>query len=139
MRGHSLTGGVPAEFSALGDSDLDSGVRESGRIGASLSRLRGAARRAMLDNSAEKAAALMCRGHGSVRAVVSVLLFPEGRTMPDVYVENHGSLFLFHMETKEAKEWVRENVGEIELPLAVEHRYAYDLAQGMLDAGLTLE
>ena len=43
------------------------------------------------------------------------------------------------METKEAKEWVRGNVGEIELPLAVEHRYAYDLAQGMLDAGLTLE
>ena len=59
--------------------------------------------------------------------------------MPDVYVENHGSLFLFHIETKEAKEWVRENVGEIGLPLAVEHRYAYDLAQGMLDAGLTLE
>lgn len=59
--------------------------------------------------------------------------------MPDVYVENHGSLFLFHLETEEAVMWVEANVGEVELPLAVEHRYAYDLAQGMLDAGLTLE
>ena len=59
--------------------------------------------------------------------------------MPDVYVENYGSLFLFHVKTEEAKTWVEANVGEAELPLAVEHRYAYDLAQGMLDAGLTLE
>ena len=61
----------------MGDSQLDSGVRESGRIGASLSRLHSSAWCERPDNYAEKAVALVCFGHGSVCAVVSVLPFPR--------------------------------------------------------------
>jgi len=60
----------------------------------------------------------------------------------DVTVQNEGTIFLFHLHTDAAREWVGEYVpdpawfGE---SLAVEHRYARDLAQGMLDDGLVLQ
>lgn len=64
---------------------------------------------------------------------------------PDVTVENHGSLFVFTILTDAANEWVSENVQTEphqwlgDHTLAVEHRYAHDIAQGMLDAGLEVE
>jgi hypothetical protein len=63
---------------------------------------------------------------------------------PDVLVENAGTVFTFCPLTPVATEWVAENVeaeayqwfGHV---LVVEHRFAWGLAQGMLDAGLVLE
>jgi hypothetical protein len=60
----------------------------------------------------------------------------------DFSVENHGTLFLFRMNTPAASEWVSENVqsdaqffGDA---LVVEHRYAQCLAAGMQAYGLVL-
>jgi hypothetical protein len=63
--------------------------------------------------------------------------------MTDVTIENHGSLFLFRLHTRAAKMFVEENV----IPstqffggaLAVEPRYVYDLAEGMVGDGLTVD
>ena len=60
----------------------------------------------------------------------------------DVIVENHGTVFLFHLYTPDAREWVELNVDPNAMffgdSLTVEHRYAYDLAMGMLNDGLTV-
>ncbi len=60
----------------------------------------------------------------------------------DISIENHGTIFLFRLNTPAAAEWVSENVqsdaqffGDA---LVVEHRYAQDLAAGMSEAGLVL-
>ena len=62
---------------------------------------------------------------------------------PDVSVENHGSLFLFRLHSEAAREWVDANVPDDAQyfggALAVEHRYAHDLAEGMQADGLALE
>ena len=59
----------------------------------------------------------------------------------DATVENHGTIFTFHLHTKAAKAWWREHVEHGPhlgcLPV-VEHRYARDIAEGMLDAGLII-
>jgi len=61
-------------------------------------------------------------------------------TQVDAQVENHGSLFLFHLRTDAAREFVAEHVSEdaqyFDHALAVEPRYAQDLAQGMINEGL---
>src|SRR5437867_725929 len=62
---------------------------------------------------------------------------------PDVLVRNEGTVFAFCPLTKEAKQWVEENV-QLEPwqwlgnTFCVEHRYALGLGQGMKDAGLIL-
>ena len=61
----------------------------------------------------------------------------------DVQVENEGSIFMFHVLTDAAREWVNENVGLeswqwLGNAFTVEHRYAQDLAEGMQDDGLTV-
>jgi hypothetical protein len=62
---------------------------------------------------------------------------------PDVSVSNHGTIFLFQPLTDAARGWIEENVvGETQWfgsALAVEHRYARDLAVGMIRDGLRLE
>lgn len=68
---------------------------------------------------------------------------PKTRRVTDVMVHNHGSVFLFTLLTPAAEKWVEDNV-QVESyqwfagQLAVEHRYAQDLAAGMVDAGLTV-
>ena len=61
----------------------------------------------------------------------------------DVRVSNEGSLFLFALLTPAARSWVDENVSEDRTyfagSLVVEPRYAQDLADGMLSAGLCVE
>lgn len=61
----------------------------------------------------------------------------------DVTVSRSGSLFLFQPLTPTAKEWIDGQVGTeatfFGSALVVEHRYAHDLAQGMLDDGLVVE
>lgn len=62
---------------------------------------------------------------------------------PDVLVHSEGTLFLFCPLTSQAKEWIDEHVQPDALwfgsALVVEHRFAWRLAQGMKDAGLTWE
>ena len=69
----------------------------------------------------------------------------NGRSVPavDVRVENHGTVFLFDLRTLAARGWVSENVTPevmyLDKKLAVDHRYARDLAAGMIADGLILE
>jgi hypothetical protein len=62
---------------------------------------------------------------------------------PDILVQNEGTVFLFCPLTSQAKEWVDEHVQPDAMwfgnALVVEHRFAWGLAQGMKDAGLTWE
>ncbi len=61
----------------------------------------------------------------------------------DVIVTNCGSLFTFQPLTQEAKNWIEERVSDdaqfLGDSLCVEHRYAGDLASGMILDGLELE
>ena len=60
----------------------------------------------------------------------------------DFSVEYHGSRILFRLHSKAAMTFVNENVSEdaqyFGNALVVEPRYAENLAQGMLDAGLAV-
>lgn len=65
----------------------------------------------------------------------------ETKVSADIEVENGGSLFLFRPLTDAGREWLNENVAAESWQwfggaLAVEHRYAGDLAQGAQEAGL---
>ena len=66
----------------------------------------------------------------------------HARDVPDVLVSNEGSVFLFRPVSEAAVEWIEENVSEDAQffgdALAVEARYASDLAAGMIDADLRL-
>lgn len=63
------------------------------------------------------------------------------RKQADVHIDKSGWLFIFALLTPKAKAWTDDNV---EVPdymwtgesFVCEHRYALDLAQAMLDAGL---
>jgi hypothetical protein len=58
----------------------------------------------------------------------------------DIQVENQGSLFTFEALTDEANEWMEQHIPEdatwFGARLIVEHRYARDLANGMIGDGL---
>ena len=59
----------------------------------------------------------------------------------DVRIQNEGSILLFHPLTEAAEQWMREHVLSDEAQffgkaLVVEHRYAADLAEGMVNDGL---
>jgi hypothetical protein len=60
----------------------------------------------------------------------------------DVFVHNEGTVFLFCPLTSQAKEWIDEHVQPDAMwfagALVVEHRFAWGLARGMIDAGLAL-
>ncbi len=62
-------------------------------------------------------------------------------TLPDVHVVNLGTIFTFEPRTRAAREWIADNVFEpmwFGGALAVDHRYARPLAEGMLEAGLVV-
>lgn len=63
--------------------------------------------------------------------------------MADVRVEPHGSIVLFQPLSEPAREWIGEHVSKDAMwfsgALVVEHHYASDLAQGMVDDGLVVE
>jgi hypothetical protein len=65
----------------------------------------------------------------------------DTKVVVDVFIENHSSVFLFRPATLAGSEWLTENTDGMWYgdALAVEHRYAQDLAQGLLDAGLVVE
>jgi len=62
----------------------------------------------------------------------------------DVTFKNHGSIFTATLHTQKAKTWVADNVGEGDEitywggTLVIEHRYARDIADGMIADGLTV-
>jgi hypothetical protein len=62
--------------------------------------------------------------------------------MADIEISNQGSIFLFLPITAAGREWIDENVQEdaqfFGNALAVEHRFAGDLAEGMAADGLIL-
>lgn len=64
-------------------------------------------------------------------------------TLADVAVANEGSVFLFQPLTGAAKDWIEEHVVSETTwfggSLCVEHRYAHDLALGMIGDGLRLQ
>ncbi len=61
--------------------------------------------------------------------------------MPDIQVENHGSIFTFAPLTSAGREWLEHNTQHephmwVNGALAVEHRYAQGIAQGAQHDGL---
>lgn len=63
---------------------------------------------------------------------------------PDVEVNDCGSVVMFAPMTAEAQQWVDTNVGLeswqwLGGAFAVEHRYADDLIEGMLNDGLVVK
>jgi hypothetical protein len=66
------------------------------------------------------------------------------KTKIDVLVANEGSVFVFNPLTQVAQEWFEQNV-QIEdyqrfgPSIVVEHRFAWPLAQGLIDAGFILQ
>jgi len=58
----------------------------------------------------------------------------------DVHIVNHGSIVLFHLNTAEAAQWVKENVTKeaqyFGTALVVEPRYVEALIVGMAGDGL---
>lgn len=61
--------------------------------------------------------------------------------MPDVQVENRGTILLFRPLTTVGREWLDENTDGTWFggALAVEPRYAEDLAEGIQTDGLEVE
>ncbi len=61
----------------------------------------------------------------------------------DVTIQNEGSIYLAHLNTDAAREWVNENVSDesqyFGQALVVEPRYLDNLIAGMCEAGLTVE
>lgn len=62
---------------------------------------------------------------------------------PDVVVENHFSVFLFHLGSDEARAWIKDHVtGETTWwgdALVVEPRYAQNLESHMTEDGLVVK
>ena len=62
----------------------------------------------------------------------------------DVTIENHGTLFLFHLHTNEVKEWIKENVSiegymwRTDVTFACEHSVYEELINGMEAEGFVL-
>lgn len=58
---------------------------------------------------------------------------------PDYLVENHGTIFMFTPMNAKARKWLRAHVQEdaqwLGDSLAVEHRYARDLADNLTGDG----
>jgi hypothetical protein len=69
---------------------------------------------------------------------------PDPQPGPDVLVANAGTVFTFCPLNAKAKSWIDDNVASesyqwLGRTLVVEHRYAWGLAEGMIDAGLVLQ
>lgn len=67
-------------------------------------------------------------------------IIPIRKAEPDISVTNAGSFFLFYALTDRAEAWIINNCADAQWcgmgAIAVEHRYAEDLANGAKAAGL---
>ncbi len=64
--------------------------------------------------------------------------------MTDVYISNNGSVFSFQPVTQAGKDWIEENVQTepwqwLGNTLAIESRFAGELTDGMISAGLEIK
>ena len=63
--------------------------------------------------------------------------------MPDILVQNEGSLVLFYPNSQEGADWLNDNIEpnaqRWNEGVVVEHRYAHDIARGLQRDGLTME
>ena len=70
-------------------------------------------------------------------------LTPQHVSAPDVLVRNEGTVFVFCPLTSRAKEWTDQHVQTdaqwFGNALIVDHRFAWGVAQGMIDDGLKLQ
>ena len=61
----------------------------------------------------------------------------------DFWVQNHGSLYLLIPQTDAAEQWIEDNLPEdaprLGKNVAVEHRYIYDIVDGIRADGLEVE
>lgn len=60
----------------------------------------------------------------------------------DFRVQNEGSIFLLHVLTPAAKDWVAEHIGDCQwfgCAVVVEHRYIADIVNGIRNDGLEVE
>jgi hypothetical protein len=59
----------------------------------------------------------------------------------DILISNEGSIFMFYPQTDEGREWLEEHTDGTWFGgrLAVEGRYVRDLAEGILEDGLSVE
>jgi hypothetical protein len=81
------------------------------------------------------------QGEGVIRFPPQIRL---GGTVPDLKVQNEGSVFLLQPYTKEGRDWINENFNHEEImfygtALVVEHRYIGDIVEGAIDEGLVVE
>lgn len=66
----------------------------------------------------------------------------EEPKQPDFRVQNEGSIFLLHVLSGAAKEWVAEHIGDCQwfgCAVVVEHRYISAIVEGIQSDGLTVE
>ena len=66
--------------------------------------------------------------------------YPE----PDFRISDHGNVFLLHPLTPSADEWVQEHINaeawqRMGKAIAVDHRYITDIAEGIVNDGLSIE
>ncbi len=58
----------------------------------------------------------------------------------DLYIENHGSIFLLYPVSEAGTEWIEEHIPDDAMiwgdAVVVEHRYIADIAEGVMDDGL---
>jgi hypothetical protein len=68
---------------------------------------------------------------------------PVDDTQCDFWVQNHGSLYLLIPQTEAAQDWVGENIPDdaqwFGKGIVVEHRYIYDIVDGIRGDGLEVE
>ncbi len=69
---------------------------------------------------------------------------PTPDTAFDFSVENHGSIFLLHLHSDAAREWVEDYIGSDNgyqpywPTVVVEHRYMADIVRGIQNDGLVV-
>jgi hypothetical protein len=60
--------------------------------------------------------------------------------MPDLSVQNHGSIFLLRGETEEGRDWISDHIPSDAQSwggaIVVEHRYIDDIVAGAMNDGL---
>lgn len=62
----------------------------------------------------------------------------KGETMVDIRIDGQGGFYSITPETDAGREWYEANVEDDGIPYTDSTQYAYDIAQGATDDGLTV-
>jgi hypothetical protein len=69
----------------------------------------------------------------------------SAQVLPDFFIENHGSIFLFHPQNVEAIEWINQHIGSENgfqpywSTVIIEHRYVADIIAGLRADGFEVQ